>query len=243
MGHQHRLSETAPASPGPPVSPAGTGTYWRLGDSLTACAAADRILFLDVRRDRYFALPAAENQAFLDCLQQSQGGEFPDEGRHMLASLGIVDSWMGATLTATSHMVTRPEAVDSGWSPRTALRAALLLGVGKAVFSASREIRTRPLEVVLRRRMRTGSAHAIPSRVNRVAEFHAVRPFIPVPRVCLHDCLALVEWLGGARGGVQLVFGVSAYPFAAHCWVQADGVVLDDHPDSPSRFQPILHFP
>lgn len=250
MGHQQRLSSTAPASPeapaspGPRSSPAGTGIYWRLSDSLTACVATDRILFLDIKRDRYFALPDAETQDFSECLQQSAGGALPDGCRDLLVRLGIVDAGGAATLTAIPRRVTKPQPFDSEWPPQVPIRPRLLWGIGKTVIAASREIRSRPLELVLRRRLPADKVDiAAPDRANRVAQFHSIRPFIPVPRVCLHDCLALVAWLGGARGGVELVFGVSAHPFAAHCWVQAGGVVLDDHPDSPSRFQPILHFP
>lgn len=250
MGHQQRLSPTAPASPKAPASPgalsspARTGIYWRLKDSLTACVATDRILFLDIKRDRYLALPDAETGRFAECLQQSAGGPLPDRCCDLLSRLGIVDAGGAATLTATPRTVTRPEPFDSEWSPPVPIRAPLLWGVAKTVISASRDIRTQPLEQVLRRRLSADQADlAAPTRADRVVQFHSVRPFIPVPRVCLHDCLALIEWFGGARGGVELVFGVSSHPFAAHCWVQADGVVLDDHPDSPSRYQPILHFP
>jgi hypothetical protein len=221
-----------------------TGTYWRLGKSLTACVAADRVLFLDLKRDRYFALPSADNQTFMAELQQADGGTLPDRCRDMLARFGVVDRTGGASLRVVTRQVQKPEPIDSECPPRTPLSASLLLNVGKAVISAARQVRTRPLELVLRRRMGADtSSVAIPARAHRIAEFHAARPFIPVPRVCLHDSLALFEWLGGVRGGTQLVFGVSAHPFAAHCWVQADGMVLDDHPDNPSRFQPILHFP
>lgn len=226
------------------MPPPGTATYWRLSDRLTACVATGRILFLDVRRDRYFALPAVENKEFIRCLRQSVGGALPGSCRDLLTDLGVVDATAAAGLTAVARTVAMPRAIDSNWSPTFPIRASLILKIGKAVFSASRDVRARPLDLVLRSRMQTNAPpRAAPDRVERVAQFHSVRPFIPVPRVCLHDCLALVEWLGGARSGVQLVFGVSARPFAAHSWVQADGVVLDDHPDSPSRFQPILHFP
>lgn len=168
----------------------------------------------------------------------------PPHCRDLLVRFGIVEAGAAATLMATPRTVTRPEAFDSERSPPVPIGARLLWQVGRTVISASREIRAQPLELVLRRRLSAGQADGgAPNRAARVAQFHSVRPFIPVPRVCLHDCLALIEWLGGARGGVELVLGVSAHPFAAHSWVQADGVVVDDHPDNPSRFQPILHFP
>jgi hypothetical protein len=244
LGHQQRLNPATPASLGAPESTRQTATYWQVGDSLTACFATDRILFLDVKRDRYLALPPGDTQMLLACLQQADGGDLPEPCREMLARLGLVDARARTGLRVAARTVTRPEAIDSEWPPRTALTPSILFNVARAVIPAAREIRTRPLELVLRRRMDADAASPpLRNRGQRVAEFHSARPFIPVPRVCLHDSLALFEWLGGVRGGTELVFGVSAQPFAAHCWVQADGLVLDDHPDNPSRFQPILHFP
>jgi hypothetical protein len=40
---------------------------------------------------------------------------------------------------------------------------------------------------------------------------------------------------------VQLVFGVTAYPFGAHCWVQTRHALLGDPPDTIGRYAPILH--
>jgi hypothetical protein len=36
------------------------------------------------------------------------------------------------------------------------------------------------------------------------------------------------------------VFGVMATPFAAHCWIQDDQAILNDHYDRVSRFAPIF---
>jgi hypothetical protein len=44
------------------------------------------------------------------------------------------------------------------------------------------------------------------------------------------------------RAGIRptLVFGVSADPFAAHCWVQLDDIVLTGDLDTARQFTPIL---
>ncbi len=219
--------------------------YWRLSDTVTACVASDRILFLDVARDRYFALPEAHKEPFLEWLSKPAGAKLPARCRVMLTDLTVLDPRGAADLVAIPCPVVRPRPIDAEPLPVLPVRPRTLLGVGRAVRSAFREVRSKPLAAVLARRLSkekfagTGDADLR----SRLAEFRSVRPLIPVPRVCLHDCLALIDWLASARAGVQLVFGVSAFPFAAHCWVQADGAILDDHPDSPSRFEPILHFP
>jgi hypothetical protein len=57
---------------------------------------------------------------------------------------------------------------------------------------------------------------------------------------CLHDSLALIEFL--ARYGIypDWVFGVQTRPFAAHCWVQQADVVFNDTVEHVSGYTTIM---
>ena len=57
---------------------------------------------------------------------------------------------------------------------------------------------------------------------------------------CLARSFALARYLTARNVACDLVFGVSMDPFAAHCWVQHDGVILNDHLDHVRTFTPIL---
>lgn len=57
---------------------------------------------------------------------------------------------------------------------------------------------------------------------------------------CLKDSLTLMEFLAAYELHPTLVMGVRVRPFAAHCWVQAEGVVLTDHESTVQRYSPIL---
>lgn len=212
--------------------------YWRLSAAVTACVAADRILFLDVAKDRYFALPPSLSESFLTWLEAPQT-ELPESCAAALAGFGT------AGLRPSRCTVPSPLPLDSKALARHSVSARDLVSVGRCVVSAYREVRSQPLAAVLARRFPASRPKGAPvgDLEARLATFRSARPWIPVPRVCLHDALALMDWLGASAGGVTLVFGVSTYPFAAHSWVQTDRMVLDDHPESPSRFQPILHLP
>ena len=74
-----------------------------------------------------------------------------------------------------------------------------------------------------------------------VAAFLRLRVFLFSTRdECLHDSLAVVEFL--ARYGLypNWVFGVRARPFEAHCWIQHGGVVFNDSVDEVGSFVPIM---
>jgi hypothetical protein len=209
---------------------------------VTACLVSGRILFLDIRQDRYLALPADLKDAFIFWMRSP--GEMPPEScRTILAELGIGERpdprFPAECVVATAI------PMDSAMLPKERIRPGELLLVGKAVIRAWMDVRSRPLAEILARRF-AGRAGRYEHRTEldaRIAIFRAARPLIPIRRVCLHDCLALADWLGASAKGVTLVLGVSASPFAAHCWLQVGGRAIDDHPESPSRYRPILALP
>lgn len=230
------------APPGAGGAPPATGVYWRLSDTVTACLVSERILFLDIARDRYLALPAEDNRNFLAWVHRHRTAP-PPSCRPMFAELGL-----SGDLSDSAPAICRVAGVvplDPPHLPKQRVRTRDLFGIARAVRSASRDVRSKPLAQIIRERFESlcGSSRPAADLEERLAIFRSARPWIPVPRICLHDCLALMDWLGPSATGVTLVFGVSAEPFAAHSWLQADGSVLDDHPDSPSRYQPILHLP
>lgn len=71
--------------------------------------------------------------------------------------------------------------------------------------------------------------------------FITLRPFYPRQYRCIFDCLALLTFLSNWGLFPNWVFGVSADPFSAHCWVQHNHLVLCDTRDfSATRFTPIM---
>jgi len=239
LGHPPGLTRPAPAPSGAGAH-CGEAIYWRFGPGVTACLAADRLVFLDTARDRYRSLPAPLTEDVLGWLE-APGAAAPKACGRILKELGL-DPAAGSPLRIS---LARPSPIDSEPLPAPPTRIADLLSVGRSTLSAARDVRSRRLGALLAQRLARRPAGRCPAAElkPRLAIFRAHRPLVPVRRVCLHDCLALMDWLGASGAGVSLVFGVSAYPFTAHCWLQADGQVLDDHPESPSRFAPILHFP
>jgi hypothetical protein len=217
--------------------------YWRLSPSVTACLAADRILFLDLVRDRYLTLPKVLTADFLSWTR-SPADLAPQSLHEILAELGVEAGPAQDAGFPAQVLLPKASPIESRCHPAVQVRTADLLTVWRAVASAAHDVKSRPLAEVLARRpgRRDPAAGPAPDLARRVAIFRSVRPWIPVRRICLHDCLAMLDWLGRESAGVSLVLGVSVYPFAAHCWLQAGDQVLDDHPESPSRFQPILHY-
>lgn len=73
-----------------------------------------------------------------------------------------------------------------------------------------------------------------------VSAFCTLLPWLPYQGQCLHRAFMLRRLLAGQGLHVDWVFGVRTWPFMAHCWLQADDVLLADDLDRVLGFTPIL---
>jgi hypothetical protein len=73
-----------------------------------------------------------------------------------------------------------------------------------------------------------------------VDRFQAWRPYAPVSGKCLLQSFLLLRHLQRTGHDAAWVFGVTTWPFRAHCWLQAGPLVLDDELDRVLGYTPIL---
>jgi hypothetical protein len=200
-----------------------------LAPDVHACCSGDLIVFLDVRRDRYFASPRDTFE--LDVLGRRLCVR-TEEGKGWAAKVqaqGLVcDSASNDQATASSVWLVS--------LPRPMAFIASLLWAARAVDT--RLALSGALTALRARRAQLPHCHK--KAAAETAQFVAWRPLWPRPFVCLHDTLAL-SWFLSARGaGCEIVFGVQGRPFAAHCWAEAEGKPLNDEPEYCSSFDVIL---
>lgn len=93
-------------------------------------------------------------------------------------------------------------------------------------------------------RKRRQAYRSVPFDIDRarvlVSVFGRLRPFWDRKYVCLFDSLALLNFLAKYDLFPTWVFGVQSEPFAAHCWVQQNEVLMNDTIDRVSLYTPIL---
>lgn len=73
-----------------------------------------------------------------------------------------------------------------------------------------------------------------------VDAFYRLLVFAPRQGVCLYRSFFLLQFLRARGLDARWVFGVRSWPFRAHCWLQAEDLVLDDSLDHVAAFTPIL---
>lgn len=210
---------------------------WQLPKQVSFCWADEQAIFLDVARDRYFALPRATNAAFCDWLGSGTAGDPPPT----LVRNQLLESTPGASKVLPCAVATPAAFLDA---PGTmAIPLAHRIRAVRATCSTRVRLRLlslhRMLTAIEQSRINSADCGALPDIATLSCEFARVRSWLPFRRTCLADSLALVRYLAGLGVRPTLVFGITARPFAAHCWVQTESLLLSDTLDNVSRYVPI----
>lgn len=210
---------------------------YRLRDDLSACRIDDRLIFLDVRANRYFRLSAPLEHAI--AIHMAGGTcEEPDIQRLVANNILTNEAPPPGQARVSTIEAPRRSAVEQV-STINKVSVTQLLEVFVLVYWTRRQLATRPLKDILdhllddrHRHIRSSVSPATrPSRkhlLDAVGVFRRARLYVPPAPCCLLDSLSMVRFL--ARRGVtaNIVFGVTSDPFSAHCWTQIGDLVLND---------------
>lgn len=124
------------------------------------------------------------------------------------------------------------------------MRVADIVKTSHLVLRTRSQLRTQPIGRVLKNIMPGGRDGTIDAArredvIFRAVRFLSARKLVPIKRNCLLDSLSLLLWLGPRRSSLALLFGVKLDPFAAHCWVQTDDLVVNDRVETVAAFTPV----
>jgi hypothetical protein len=176
-----------------------------------ACVDGEWLVILDLRGDRYWALPRPGSlEAVAPALS----------ARGLLATVGSRSS--GAAFS---------RSVWPAW-----------LALIEAAIWADSIVRSGRLDRAFSWISRRSASAPKPeaSGVTGIYDrFDRMRIWIPHDYVCLFNSLCLIRFMLRRGAGANLVFGVRARPFAAHCWVEAGGRILDDGGEDCATFTEI----
>lgn len=224
---------------------------YRIADGIGCCRFEGRTIVLDITADRYWQLGEDAGRV-LEAVGTGMPDRIDEHALARLVTLGFVapasegpTAMTGGPRASTSAPLSHPsksaleqagQQARAGWT--TACEVAAL------VVAARVALRGLALKTILdRMAARRQRATPIPFATNLellAQRFARCRRLVPLPPLCLPDSIAFL-WFAMRRGHApRLVFGVEAFPFTAHCWVQDGGVVLTDALDHASRFKPIM---
>lgn len=218
---------------------------FRLRDNLYWCLCGGRVIFLDVKADRYFCLPFGPEAAFA---RLAAGDVEPGDAERLRALIArglLIEDPASRGLRPPSPL--EPATGDLLQEPYPPPRIRDLLGALAFETRAAWLLRTRPfLQVVKgveRRGTQCRSPHACDKRLRRIASASAtISLLLRAADRCLVRALAVHATC--CRHGIRprLVLGVRVNPFGAHCWVQLDQTVLVGDFEQVRLFTPIVAF-
>ncbi|MEJ0038588.1 MAG: lasso peptide biosynthesis B2 protein [Gammaproteobacteria bacterium] len=249
---------------------------YALARHVFVCVQGEHVVFLDVRKDRYFALESARTaslgylvpgwpvpaQLVVDFVRHDASAAAPALSEQvnrneltgvlsLLLDKGILvpESAEGKAAQATVAQPLRADLTAEDLDERPRLGPYLFLRFVSSAVGARLLLKHRTFETVVGR-VRARAEHGRPrnrsplpqARLQQlVGSFATLRPFFFAAKdSCLFDALSLSEFLAGYGVFPNWVFGVQSRPFAAHCWLQLEGVVLNDTVDHVKRYTPIM---
>lgn len=197
------------------------------------CLCGDQAVFLDVTADRYFALPASQNRAFIEHITKEAGetGEWTATDKTLPANPELCRTIAPATNSLQTAPSTR---ADCAYVARAVMAyAAIAIRLKRRGFAdvLQQSANRRPMGVAL-------PSTQIYLRI--LAAFNALAPICGRAENCLPRSIAFHALAVTSGHCPSLVIGVKRDPFAAHCWVQDGQTVLNDRTEHVRIFTPIL---
>jgi hypothetical protein len=223
------------------------------------CRTEDCTIVLDLRRNKYLALPTGDTD-FVSA--HVQGWPTASEGpagvqrvaaespllRTLLREGLITDRYKHAQKAPPEKLPAAREYLFEDHlpeAPRITVSDVTRFVVSSLV--ASSQLRFRSLEATSeyvkarKSRKSASTTSSLNSARLLVAVFDRLRPLAFTSKdKCLFDSLALIEYLARANLYPKWVIGVRTNPFGAHSWVEGQGVVFNDLPENTRKYTPIL---
>jgi len=205
--------------------------------------AVDRdLVLLDVESGAYFCLPNATPDLELDAARRVLSIRSPGLASE-LAETRLVRPTHADLASVSPPLPVRP--IASAF-PRSCAppRWGDLPEAARCLLDVLIHYRGRSFAEIVRSVASTPSPRRDPppttALLEVVSRFHRWIPYAPVSGKCLLRCFMLLRLIRRQGHDARWVFGVSTWPFQAHCWLQCGDVVLDDAFERLWLFQPLM---
>lgn len=216
------------------------------------CSSDGAHIFLDARSDGYFAYVGDRARLFSEIMTTHRADELSQTARR------LADHLVGKGLLLSPPATGRPLMACTALRPNASRfeHACLLAGsTDAAEWSPMLVALVRSWTLKRLHSLRgtisgarhwksgvaSGQAKSLDEVAGLTAQFLALAPFLFTTKdACLFRSLFLMRFLAEHQIAATWTFGVRLAPFGAHCWIEYDGAVLNDHLEHVAGFTPIL---
>lgn len=208
-----------------------------LSNTIHMAIVGDDVVVLDTANDAYICLVGGAGFVRLgpQCAIEIDG----DAARATLAEAGFVTSTPSASRRAPPPLPSVASSLTSIQRPSLRERIAFVRTAADMLWRYQKL----PFSSLI---IDGDPPRALPSNGRRDGAIRAAAlfaewlPWTPAQGVCLYRAFMLRQFLRRSGADADWVFGVSTWPFSAHCWLQAGDVLLDDDVDRVRSYTPIL---
>lgn len=223
-----------------PISDSGFPTVWVLADHVHATDVDGDLVFLDVAADAYYCLYGAEAQ--VEIASNGWSVAIGDEALAVELQQAEFIRPMAAGFSQPDRLKPPPPLASAIRYEHPPPRAGDIPEVITTTLDVALNYRGRPFREIINRTSAAGGLGRSSHRdlLDVVDDFHRWIPFAPLSGKCLLRAFALLRVLQREGHSASWVFGVSTWPFQAHCWLQVGELVLDDTCERVAAYRPIL---
>jgi hypothetical protein len=234
--------------------------YW-IARHVHVCLTRDGAIWLDTKKDRYSGISHEAFHLLLPLLQVPDPGD--STGPVDSPVMAEAERAIGEQLLCKG-LITRDSRIGKPFSPPalSVLRLAAPVGIDAespcvgarhvctflyACTATLISLRVRSLHYSLDRARRVKATGQISGQKSGELAYELMHIFTRLRtyvytarRACLYDSLAAFNFLSYYGVFPDIVIGVRANPFSAHCWLQQHDSVLTGRPEFCADFVPIL---
>lgn len=208
-------------------------TTFQLNPRVYAVVVDGDLVVLDVQADDYLCIPAGIEEYAVD-------GATGEVHCDVDLALDLEEAGLGSLSPRATYPREKPPSLPKRtieFKPSVRMTIADLW----LAFRAWRSIKRKGSVATLTKMKCPAPGRRDPVEASRIAAAHRLAmPLFPYVGECLFQARWLLEMLRRRGLDADWVFGVRAFPFSAHCWLQIDDVSLSDSPDYLLVYRPIM---
>jgi len=213
-----------------------------LRPGISFCDVGGRLVFLDIVADRYFCLDADIEEAFR---QMMSADAAPTSLSTLLSRTGLLHDSNGPT--CIRPFAPRSPATDSlldgpptPCHPMRIVDTLIRLAIVRRALRRGGFCRLVSQLTADKAKLQIDTARPTEALRHIAIDFKRTRRLVRSHDQCLARSLALAQQCLWAGQRVDLVIGVRLRPFAAHSWVQADSLLVNDQLETVRTYTPVL---
>ena len=222
-------------------------------NGIHACAVGGDYVLLDTALDRYLYLSGSQAAWFSDIAAAPKAGmsglagQFAERlcDKHVLTRSKDLGQPIHLTPPCDVHASIYDLDIGQGHAP--SLRHLATLVALRAAWGLARRVHGGRLAATLtaaqqwKQTARAKASGSDARAIDLARSFHALTPYcVSIHDACFLRSMLLLQFLAHYGVDADWIFGVRLSPFAAHCWVSRNGIVLNEERDTCADYQTLM---